>query len=207
VRRTALLSSGFLSPRSTTELLPHVLSQPISRLRGPSATRSHATSPGFLPLQRSKQWVPAFAPILFRSSRPGDSILRLFPSSGFLTPSTAFFTHYRAGLFHPARAPGVPPEPAFPDLPFGSSWSTRSGSPLQGLPPCIADACAPSISPRCLAAPAIHDEGALSPFSSPALPRDQDRFTVPHPYPRFGVSIVTGSVSLGLLRGARHRPS
>jgi len=83
--------------------------------------RAHTGLPGFGPLRRSQMAASTNIPATTHAAAAQACLTRYVPSPGPLTLLTACSATTPAGLFHPARALGVPPFRA---------CSRRAGTPL-----------------------------------------------------------------------------
>lgn len=88
--------------------------------------RAHTDLPGFRPLRRSQMAASTIMPAAAFAVAARVCLTRYVPSSGLRTLLTVFSATTPAGLFHPARALGVPPFRAY---------SRRAGTPLGALCP------------------------------------------------------------------------
>jgi len=88
--------------------------------------RAHTDLPGFPPLRRSQMAASTNMPVAAFAAAARACLTRYVPSSGLHTLLTVCSATTPAGLFHPARALGVPPFRAY---------SRRAGTPLGALCP------------------------------------------------------------------------
>jgi len=88
--------------------------------------RAHTDLPGFRPLRRSQMAASTIMPAAAFAAAARVCLTRYVPPSGLHTLLTVCSATTPAGLFHPARALGVPPFRA---------CSRRAGTPLGALCP------------------------------------------------------------------------
>lgn len=94
------------------------------------SARAHTDLPGFRPLRRSQMAASTIMPATAFAVAERVCLTRYVPPSGLHTLLTVYSATTPAGLFHPARALGVPPFRAY---------SRRAGTPLGALcPPDVA---------------------------------------------------------------------
>jgi len=101
----------------------HCTSRMPPRFHG---ARAHTDLPGFTPLRHSQMVASTIIPTAAFAVAARVCLTRYGPSSGLHTLLTVYSATTPAGLFHPARALGVPPFRAY---------SRRAGTPLGALCP------------------------------------------------------------------------
>lgn len=139
----------------------HQTTRMSSRFRD---ARAHTGLPGFRPLRRSQMVASTNMPAATFAVTARACLTRYVPPSGPFTLLTVYSATTPAGLFHPARALGVPPFRAF---------SRRAGTPLDVL-------CPPDVSPtdpprRPLRRPAVPNHGSNTAVSTRASPEADQR--------------------------------